>query len=628
MEVAVICLTGFLSIHHIFCDESSNAFGSIKWTCSCLLDQGNQNSFLSSNCSTSCNCTSDGEKSKNMWTCRCIDIFPKIASGNNDANCFTACNCTAGSLNEAQASDKHNSSRAVIIVLLICVLFTTIAFFASIIFYLYRKEKRQIQSPLFASDIETSCNSASDLIKHKISSTREAKVNVSSRVNSFIGCFYKAAFVVKHKSGTVHGILLQFAYSELEHATNYFSSSNLIGLGGSSYVYRGQLKDGRIVAIKRLNHEEGPDADLKFSTEVDLLSRLHHCHVVPLLGYCSEFHGKHVERLLVFEFMANGNLRDCLDGTIGENMSWDTRVAIAIGAARGLEYLHEAAAPRILHRDVKSTNILLDDNWRAKITDLGMAKCLKADDLPSGSNSPARMQGTFGYFAPEYAIVGRASLKSDVFSFGVVLLELITGRQPIHKSTSKGEESLVIWATPRLQDSSRVISELPDPRLKGNFLEEEMYIMAYLAKECLLLDPDSRPTMSEVVQILSTIAPDKSRMRNMQASLSQWSSASMKSDSITEIPGELVYSPRDTEGLKNFAPNGLSSPCSLPVDVGQDPWAANNENDISSNHVERLIMLSSKARSWRSHEDDSVDLVEPRFESFCLATTSPLEKTH
>lgn len=104
-----------------------------------------------------------------------------------------------------------------------------------------------------------------------------------------------------------------------------------------------------------------------FSPQVDLLSRLHHCHVVPLLGYCSEFRGKHVERLLVFEYMPNGNLRDCLDGVIGENMSWDTRVAIAIGAARGLEYLHEAAAPRILHRDIKSTNILLDHNWRAKV---------------------------------------------------------------------------------------------------------------------------------------------------------------------------------------------------------------------------------------------------------------------
>ncbi|KAG5512918.1 hypothetical protein RHGRI_038652 [Rhododendron griersonianum] len=123
--------------------------------------------------------------------------------------------------------------------------------------------------------------------------------------------------------------------------------------------------------------------------------------------------------------MCNGNLRECLDGVLGKNLDWATRVAIALGAAKGLEYLHEAAAPKILHRDVKSTNILLDENWRAKITDLGMAKHFMTDDIPSHPSSPARMQGTFGYFAPEYAIVGRASLKSDVFSFGVVLLAAI-----------------------------------------------------------------------------------------------------------------------------------------------------------------------------------------------------------
>ncbi|MBA0807357.1 hypothetical protein Gohar_023165, partial [Gossypium harknessii] len=336
----------------------------------------------------------------------------------------------------------------------------------------------------------------------------------------FPGCFQKASFLCPSKPGTVLWTVFQFAYSELENATNKFSDSNLIGVGGSSYVYRGQLKDGRIVAVKRLKVQGGPDADSIISTEVELLSRLHHCHVVPLLGYCLEFSGKHAERLLVFEYMHNGNLRECLNGIWGENMTWETRVSIAIDAAKGLEYLHEAAAPRILHRDIKSTNILLDKNWRAKITDLGMAKRLRADGVPSCSSSPARMQGTFGYFAPEYAIVGKASLMSDVFSFGVVLLELITGRQPIHKSNNK-EESLVIWATPRLQDCKQVTPELPDPRLKGNFPEEEMQIMAYLAKECLLLDPDARPTMSEVVQILSTIAPDKSKRRNVHVNFLQ-----------------------------------------------------------------------------------------------------------
>ncbi|XWS28984.1 hypothetical protein CRYUN_Cryun25bG0117800 [Craigia yunnanensis] len=446
VEVALACVISLILIQQGLCDEISNTSGVNNWTCTCSsLYQGNY--VLKSNCSRSCDC-SPVEPSGDRWTCSCAtDGFPKVAVDNHDTTCFTACNCTAGSLPEAPASRKHYANRVVVIILLLCVILTTLAFLASVTCYFYRKDKCPkcpIQPPIFSSDKETSCNSATNLISHQTSLVSETKVNISFPTKPIAGCFQKSSFLCRSKTGTILGTICQFAHSELENATNKFSNSNLIGLGGSSFVYRGQLKDGRIVAVKRLKIQGGPDADSIFSTEVELLSRLHHCHVVPLLGYCSEFSGKHAERLLVFEYVPNGNLRDCLDGILGENMTWETRVAIAIGAARGLEYLHEAAAPRILHRDVKSTNILLDKNWRAKITDLGMAKRLNADGLPSCSSSPARMQGTFGYFAPEYAIVGKASLMSDVFSFGVVLLELITGRQPIHKLNNK-EESLVIW---------------------------------------------------------------------------------------------------------------------------------------------------------------------------------------
>ncbi|KAK4849766.1 hypothetical protein QYF36_000618 [Acer negundo] len=591
VKVALACLIGLIGIQQGLCDELSNTSGVSNWTCSCSsLYQGNQSSILKSNCSSSCDCSLVEGSSEGRWTCVCAaDGFPKVATGSNDTTCFTGCNCTTGSVNEAQASRKHISSKVVVFILLLCVVLTTLAFLTSAICYVYQKDKCRIQSPIFSSDKETSCNSATNLISHRSSSVAEARVEIGSPIYHVTGCFQTSCF--RSKPWTIQGTLIQFSHTELEYATDKFSNSNLVGQGGSSFVYRGQLRDGRIVAVKRLKTQGGPDADSVFSTEVDLLSRLHHCHVVPLIGYCSEFRGKHVERLLVFEYMPHGNLRDCLDGVIGENMNWDTRVAIAIGAARGLEYLHEAAAPRILHRDIKSTNILLDNNWRAKITDLGMAKRLRADGLPSCSNSPARMQGTFGYFAPEYAIVGRASLMSDVFSFGVVLLELITGRQPIHKSISKGEESLVLWATPRLQDSRRVISELPDPRLNGSFPEEEMLIIAYLAKECLLLDPDARPTMSEVVQILSTIAPDKSRRRNISVNLFQMTSASnMKSKSFVERPDNPFEASVDAEELPRTTSN-RSPRCSLPLDI--DRMLCSRSNIKEADNVSAEYMDSS-----------------------------------
>ncbi|KAK4779505.1 hypothetical protein SAY87_015611 [Trapa incisa] len=624
-RVAFIFLVSLLLIQPIFCDEVSKISGTTNWTCLCSLKQGNGSSILESNCSASCNCSAVGGSNGSWWNCKCDDSgFPRIVSQIQDTTCFSACNCSSGSLNGIPFSGKNKPSKVVVVTLLLCVIIATIAFLFSIMCYFFRKRSLSSETPAFSLEKETSCDSASNLINRVTSSALKTKSNISSHSSLFAACFQKACILFKSKSENIHGTISQFSYVELEYATNNFSNANLIGLGGSSYVYRGQLKNGRIIAIKRLTDHDGSDANSMFLTEVDLLARLNHCHVVPLLGYCIEFQGKHVERLLVFEYVPNGNLRDCLDGESGENINWETRVTIAIGAARGLEYLHEAAAPRILHRDVKSTNILLDANWRAKITDLGMAKCLKPDGLASCSSSPARMQGTFGYFAPEYAIIGRASLKSDVFSFGVVLLELITGRQPIQKSTHKGEESLVIWATQRLKDSRRVISELPDPRLKGNFPEEEMQIMAYLAKECLLLDPESRPTMSEVVQILSTIAPDKSRTRNIHADLFQLSSSNMsRAETNSGVLEKQVQSPGGADDPLRVGSQRWSPPSSLPSEISRTCISEINDttegnNDQSSKQIERLILLSSKARSCRSQEDDMFDLVEPRLESFCM----------
>ncbi|ESW04270.1 hypothetical protein PHAVU_011G081200 [Phaseolus vulgaris] len=604
LKIGLVLVISLLWIQSSFCDEASAASNLNKWRCRCSF--GGNHSFSLANCSKSCDCHSDADESASIWTCICASNgFPQVAADGHSPNCFNACNCTWGTVSNLGGSKKHVSIKIVVVILLICVICTTMAFLVSLLCHVYRRDRCTIQSPVFSTYKETSSGSTTNLISHRsgASSVPETKFAINSPICHITGCFQKASFLFGSPKETYHGNIFPFSLAELENATENFSSSNLIGLGGSSYVYHGRLKDGSDVAVKRLKDQGGPEADSSFFNEIELLSRLHHCHLVPLLGYCSELKGKHVQRLLVFDYMANGNLRDCLDGVSGKHIDWATRVMIALGSARGLEYLHEAAAPRILHRDVKSTNILLDENWQAKITDLGMAKNLRSDDLPSCSNSPARMQGTFGYFAPEYAIVGRASLESDVFSFGVVLLELISGRQPIHKSTGK-EESLVIWATPRLQDSRRVITELVDPQLKGNYTVEEVQVMAYLAKECLLLDPDTRPTMSEVVQILLSISPGKSRRRR-------------------NIPGSLFQELQDAEKKRQATPGKFPTHSSLPIYIDHSLSVEDKSKEadpVSAEYMESLILLSSKSDSSYVSEEEIVDLTEPRFESFCITT--------
>ncbi|XP_021732346.1 receptor-like serine/threonine-protein kinase NCRK [Chenopodium quinoa] len=618
LQVAITSVLFLICIQQTTCEQVSNSSGT-RWTCTCSAYQETQKSINAANCSTSCDCLPvNFGSTENTWTCVCNSGgLPTLAADGQNSNCFTGCDCTSGSFTASQAPSKHVSNR-VVIILFVCLVLITLALIVSLTWFFYPRDKCEQQNTL--SDRGSSLESTTDLIKQKFPSQSPARSNVGLMESPFTGCIGSLLF--RRKMKIIHGTVTHFTYSELEHATNKFSHDNLIGVGGCSYVYRGHLKDGRTIAVKRFKASKGLDSDFEFFKEVEIISRLHHCHIVPLLGYCSISLGKQVERLLIFENLPNGNLRDCLDGQ--KHLDWDTRVAIALGAARGLEYLHDAAAPRILHRDVKSTNILLDENWKAKVTDLGMAKCLSTDGFLSCSSSPERIQGTFGYFAPEYAIVGKGTLKSDVFSFGVVLLELITGRTPIFNVSDKGDESLVIWAAPRLQDSRRVISELPDPNLKGNFPEEEMQIMAYLAKECLLLDPECRPGMSEVVQVLSTLVPNVSRRRRFPTNLFQnLSSNSMKSEQpCMEKSTSQVEVLVDSEELKQMCPSRWSSRCSLSSDIDRNLLAdsvAKSVNLSSVQYVNSLLYLtSSGSHSTNVDDDEIVDLTEPRLESFSV----------
>uniref|UniRef100_A0A0E0KAT0 Protein kinase domain-containing protein n=1 Tax=Oryza punctata TaxID=4537 RepID=A0A0E0KAT0_ORYPU len=288
-----------------------------------------------------------------------------------------------------------------------------------------------------------------------------------------------------------------FSYDELALATGGFSSANLLGQGGFGYVYRGVLAgSGKEVAVKQLKAGSG-QGEREFQAEVEIISRVHHRHLVSLVGYCIAGSS---QRLLVYEFVPNDTLEHHLHGKGVPVMAWPTRLAIALGSAKGLAYLHEDCHPRIIHRDIKAANILLDENFDAKVADFGLAK-LTTD---TNTHVSTRVMGTFGYLAPEYASSGKLTDKSDVFSFGVMLLELITGRRPVDP-TNYMEDSLVDWARPLL---ARALSEdgnfdeLIDQRLENKFDRLEMERMAACAAAAVRHSAKRRPKMKQIVRAL------------------------------------------------------------------------------------------------------------------------------
>ena len=291
-----------------------------------------------------------------------------------------------------------------------------------------------------------------------------------------------------------------FTYGELSAATDNFRAECLLGEGGFGRVYRGRLESGQVVAVKQLDRE-GAQGNREFVVEVLMLSLLHHPNLVNLVGYCAD--GE--QRLLVYEYMALGSLADhlLLDRRGNCNaaaaapelqvhqraLSWETRMRVALGAARGLEYLHETANPPVIYRDLKSSNVLLDSDYRAKLSDFGLAR-----NGPTGDKShvSTRVVGTRGYAAPEYIATGHLSTKSDVYSFGVVLLELVSGRRAVDDARGG---TLV---DPQLGDRRKVI-RIMDTRLGGQYPKKQAQEVAALALRCLQNDPKNRPAMADAV---------------------------------------------------------------------------------------------------------------------------------
>ncbi|PHU19393.1 Proline-rich receptor-like protein kinase PERK5 [Capsicum chinense] len=283
---------------------------------------------------------------------------------------------------------------------------------------------------------------------------------------------------------------IQFSYADLATATGGFSQANLLGQGGFGFVHKGVLTDGSVVAVKSLKSGSG-QGEREFQAEVEIISRVHHRHLVSLVGYCIA----DGQRMLVYEFVPNGTLEYHLHGKGRPVMDWTLRVKIALGSAKGLAYLHEDCHPRIIHRDIKGANILLDNNYEAMVADFGLAKLTEDNN----THVSTRVMGTFGYLAPEYASSGKLTEKSDVFSFGVMLLELITGRKPLDTTNKIMEDSLVDWARPFLTKAleENNYDELVDPQLEGKYDADELHRMVACAAASVRHSARRRPKMSQ-----------------------------------------------------------------------------------------------------------------------------------
>ncbi|AEE77027.1 NSP-interacting kinase 2 [Arabidopsis thaliana] len=287
------------------------------------------------------------------------------------------------------------------------------------------------------------------------------------------------------------GNLRRFNFKELQSATSNFSSKNLVGKGGFGNVYKGCLHDGSIIAVKRLKDINNGGGEVQFQTELEMISLAVHRNLLRLYGFCTTSS----ERLLVYPYMSNGSVASRLKAK--PVLDWGTRKRIALGAGRGLLYLHEQCDPKIIHRDVKAANILLDDYFEAVVGDFGLAKLLDHEE----SHVTTAVRGTVGHIAPEYLSTGQSSEKTDVFGFGILLLELITGLRALEFGKAANQRGAILDWVKKLQQEKK-LEQIVDKDLKSNYDRIEVEEMVQVALLCTQYLPIHRPKMSEVVRML------------------------------------------------------------------------------------------------------------------------------
>ncbi|KAI3787333.1 hypothetical protein L1987_41733 [Smallanthus sonchifolius] len=318
-----------------------------------------------------------------------------------------------------------------------------------------------------------------------------------------------------------------FTLRDLEQATRRFSSENVVGEGGYGVVYKGTLINGTVVAVKKLLNNLG-QAEKEFRVEVEAIGHVRHKNLVRLLGYCIEG----TQRMLVYEYVDNGNLEQWLHGDTQECgvLTWEARMKVLLGIAKALAYLHEAIEPKVVHRDIKSSNILIDHDFNGKLSDFGLAKLLDSGE----SHINTRVMGTFGYVAPEYANTGMLNEKSDIYSFGVLLLEAVTGRDPVDYNRVANEVNLVEWL--KTMVGNRRAEEVVDPNLVLKPSTHDLKRALLVALRCVDPVSEKRPKMSQVVRMLDTDFPYREERRNRRSRTASMDSEAMSGSADIEHP--------------------------------------------------------------------------------------------